>query len=358
MKNLYHLFVTRYRLRVKLPRFCFAKSPLQNLKGIIHRFLPSAFCILLFAFLFLPFFALAQPPVPMLEAEVTDVVFSCPGIVEITYDLVITSCKPLAVYDVTLYYSSENCDWTPAVTEENVQPGTGKTITWDAAADNASFGKFYYKVKYTLPHLSEPVPVLINGVKWAPVNLDEGGWFCANPWESGGYYQWGRQADGHECLTSDTTRTLSPTDDPGHSDFILVSSSPYDWLASPNDLLWNSGTEAIPEKTVHDPCPDGWRVPTQTQLRSLTNVSSSLITQNGIAGYLVKNVPDTGSSLFFPMVSYRRYNSGLLTGSASGYWSSTSDSADAYYLRCNSTYFDMVANPRAQGFLVRCVSEN
>ena len=48
--------ILRYKLRVKLPRFCFAKSPLQNLKGIYYPHIISSShhliisSILLFAF--------------------------------------------------------------------------------------------------------------------------------------------------------------------------------------------------------------------------------------------------------------------------------------------------------------------
>ena len=74
MKKLYHLLVTSYELRIKLPRFCFAKSPLQNLKGIycsgVARNAPNhiipylkpltSYLIPLTFFLFLPFVAMAQ----------------------------------------------------------------------------------------------------------------------------------------------------------------------------------------------------------------------------------------------------------------------------------------------------------
>jgi hypothetical protein len=54
----------------------------------------------------------------------------------------------------------------------------------------------------------------------------------------GDLYQWGRLTDGHEKRTSSTTAVLSATDVPGHGDFILSPSSPYDWRNPQNDNLW------------------------------------------------------------------------------------------------------------------------
>jgi hypothetical protein len=48
----------------------------------------------------------------------------------------------------------------------------------------------------------------------------------------GDYYQWGRDADGHEDSTSATTATLASSITPGHDKFIIATSSPYDWVAS------------------------------------------------------------------------------------------------------------------------------
>src|SRR6056297_1536419 len=54
----------------------------------------------------------------------------------------------------------------------------------------------------------------------------------------GDLYQWGRAADGHQLRTSGTTSTLATSDIPGHSDFITIGSSPYDWRSPQNDNLW------------------------------------------------------------------------------------------------------------------------
>jgi hypothetical protein len=51
----------------------------------------------------------------------------------------------------------------------------------------------------------------------------------------GDLYQWGRGTDGHQIRTSGTTGTLSTSDQPGHGNFIITTSSPLDWLSSANN---------------------------------------------------------------------------------------------------------------------------
>jgi len=345
MKKLYHLFVTSYKLQR------------------LHRFLLSAFC-----FLFSSFSALAQ----MVEATVTDVVFSCPGIVVVTYDLAL--CGPIgSTVNITFSYSPDKCTWNPAPGATGAVglqgSGNNKKITWNAAAYSAAFGKLYFKVEYPANPNPNPVPVLINGVKWCPVNLNFGGWFCENPWDYGGLYQWGRVADGHECreITTLTTNTLSPTDQPGHSRFILAPDDPFDWLESPDDFHLNSD-ENNPIKTANDPCPDGWRVPTRTELASLgvpvtnqTLVTKVWTTQNGINGFLCTD-NSSGNSLFLPAAGYRYCTNGTRNyiGVRGYYWSSTPASAKAYGIGfLSAPLFDVGSdNNRAYGFSVRCVSEN
>ena len=199
--------------------------------------------------------------------------------------------------------------------------------------------------------------VMINGVYWAICNLDVGGVFCANTYDYGAYYQWGRLTDGHENPTSGTTTTLSTTDNPGHSNFILAGASPLDWRDPRNDFLWNSGTETSPIKTVNDPCPVGWRVPTQTELESLINTDYVWITLNGINGYFCKD-KTTNKSLFLPAAGVRDcYDGSLMNiGWDGGYWSNTPYNIGAILLSFNefSTNF---YSYRSFGFSVRCVAE-
>jgi uncharacterized protein (TIGR02145 family) len=76
----------------------------------------------------------------------------------------------------------------------------------------------------------------------------------------GDLYQWGRGNDGHQCRTSATTTTLSSTDQPGHGNFIIVSTLPNDWRSPQNDNLWQG------VNGVNNPCPTGYRLPTEFEL--------------------------------------------------------------------------------------------
>ena len=358
MKNLYHLFVTRYKLQVTS-----YKLHIARFKRFTSHLLPlTSYLFLLF--LFLPFFALAQN-----EAEVTDVVFSC-GTVTVTYNLEVCG----SVDSVTLYYSPDKCGWFSAKTEEDVQPGNGKTIVWDATATpGASFGKFYYKVGYffnsNAPTCFQLGGVMVNGKCWAQYNLNEIGEIYENhAYSTGNYsaalYQWGRLADGHAKRNSTITTTLSPTDDPGHNNFIVNPTQPWNWLTTPgNDFLWNSGTETCPVKTNLDPCPEHWRVPTRTELDGLFSKiiggSGSLATYaTGIVG---RWFGDGGMlSLFLPAAGNRSNSDGSLNmaGLVGYYWSSTPNGTNAYIWRFNSGDFYINTNSRATGFSVRCVAEN
>ncbi|MFN5068686.1 MAG: hypothetical protein ACK5FC_02265, partial [Bacteroidota bacterium] len=74
----------------------------------------------------------------------------------------------------------------------------------------------------------------------------------------GSLYQWGRRSDGHQCRTSPTTNIPSSTPQPPHGDFIFYS-DPGDWLSPQNNDLWQ-GVNGI-----NNPCPAGYRVPTEAE---------------------------------------------------------------------------------------------
>ena len=158
----------------------------------------------------------------------------------------------------------------------------------------------------------------------------------------GDLYQWGRAKDGHQCRTSSTTSTNSADDVPSHGDFILEASSPYDWRSSQNDNLWQG------VNGVNNPCPEGYRLPTYTELDNERTSWSS----NNAAGAFA-------SVLKLPMAGNRNYSSGSLynVGTGGRYWSSTFSGASASYLRFNSSVASMNNDYRAGGFSVRCLKD-
>ncbi len=158
----------------------------------------------------------------------------------------------------------------------------------------------------------------------------------------GDLYQWGRAADEHESRTSGTTTTLSTTDSPGHSDFITINSSLYDWRSPQNDNLWQgvNGT--------NNPCPSGYRLPTEAEWEAeLTSWSS-----NNADGAFA-------SSLKLPVAGSRSYSSGSLlnVGSSGHYWLSTVDGNRSRDLNFYSSNVYMYSNNRANGYSVRCLKD-
>jgi uncharacterized protein (TIGR02145 family) len=156
----------------------------------------------------------------------------------------------------------------------------------------------------------------------------------------GDLYQWGRRADGHQCRTSPTTATLSSIDQPAHGNFILAPSAPYDWRSPQNTNLWQG------VNGVNNPCPSGYRVPTETEINA-ERLSWSVNTSVGAFA----------SPLKWTMAGARYCNDGTLlnVGSLGRYWSSTVSGTDSRYLYFNSSGATMSVDVRALGYTVRCI---
>ena len=158
----------------------------------------------------------------------------------------------------------------------------------------------------------------------------------------GDLYQWGRASDGHEKRTSGTTFTLSSSDTPGHADFILFSSNPYDWRNPQNDNLWQ-GVDGI-----NNPCPSGFRVPTDAEWTEELQSWNS----NNAAGAFA-------SPLKLSVTGNRNYSNGLLyvVGSIGYGWSSTVVGTSSRYLYFDGSDAFMDNGYRAIGFPVRCIKD-
>ena len=158
----------------------------------------------------------------------------------------------------------------------------------------------------------------------------------------GDLYQWGRGADGHQCRTSTTTATLSTTDVPGNANFITTSSGNYDWRSSQNNNLWQG------VNGVNNPCPSGYRIPTETELNA---ERASWSANNSIGAF--------ASPLKLPLAGLRLYSDGSLNVvSVYGYyWSSTIDGTISRRLNFTNGNASVYSNNRAYGFSVRCIKE-
>lgn len=147
------------------------------------------------------------------------------------------------------------------LTQTNITPFSNLSITPGV--------KYQMKLKIVptdeyLIHKSIPA-VRINGNIWMQHNLGVN--ITLDPAETpqtsalfGNYYQWGRN-----------TIVASPTESYTNSNWSKITDLPID--------SWNSGTENQPIKTVTDPCPSGYRVPTKSEMDRL--ISSTVPSEKG-----------------------------------------------------------------------------
>ncbi len=155
----------------------------------------------------------------------------------------------------------------------------------------------------------------------------------------GDLYQWGRFGDGHQCRNSGTTTTLSSTNTPVNSSYIIASASPNDWRTPQNNNLWQG------EAGVNNPCPPNYRLPTDAEWTAERNTWSGNNTSGAFA-----------SRLKLTAAGYRgnSINGALNTVGWEGlYWSSTISGTQSLYLRFG--YTGMLGGVRADGFSVRCI---
>jgi uncharacterized protein (TIGR02145 family) len=182
----------------------------------------------------------------------------------------------------------------------------------------------------TIPADVPQKSVLINGVHWATCNVAAPGAFAENPENAGMFYQWNRKVA------------------------LPVRGKATNWDKNPS-----SGTTW---KKENDPSPEGWRVPTFDEIKTLLDedkVNNEWTTVNGINGRRFTDKANK-NSIFLPAAGGRFDYGGNLanTGTGGFYWASTIDEKSKYY----SLFFDnKVAGPglsatKTQGFNIRSVA--
>ena len=124
----------------------------------------------------------------------------------------------------------------------------------------------------------------------------------------GDVFQWGRAADGHQIRVplSGATDVTSDSWVPGHSKFILASMYSYgNWGPEPSGVLWQGVSGP------NNPCPTGFRLPTEAEL---TSEISSWDSQDSAGAF--------GSVLKLTLAGQRLYEGGSLfsEGSWGEYW--------------------------------------
>ena len=178
--------------------------------------------------------------------------------------------------------------------------------------------------------------MMLGGVTWASVNVDDYQTFAAKPDTYTKLYQWNRATA---------------------------------WSAADSVSEW-SYTRDESATWTNNPCPAGWRLPTHEEFQALHNAGTTWAEANergnAVAGcfyganHATASLPNSMENcVFLPAVGFRYSSDGslYLQGGNGYYWSATqSDSNHGYELRFDSTYSSSDHNSdKASGFPLRCV---
>jgi uncharacterized protein (TIGR02145 family) len=158
----------------------------------------------------------------------------------------------------------------------------------------------------------------------------------------GDLYQWGRGKDGHQLRTSTTTSNQSTSDIVGNALFITTPGNTIysDWRTPQNDNLWQ-GVNGI-----NNPCPAGFRIPTQAEWEAEIQTWSSRNSTSAFA-----------SPLKLPPAGNRQYNGVISTDNVSAYyWTSTISQTQVFSMNFTSSgAYTTNAYPRVNGYACRCI---
>ena len=284
--------------------------------------------------------------------------------------------EPANATDKTVVWRSDDSDVASVDQEGNVTAvSQGNTVITAECGDMSATcvvtvfpAELHYVDEYGIDH---GPGILIStysygDIVWAPVNCG----YHATDYKYGKLYQWGRKYgqgyDGSDAIApviAEGGVTLAEGQDPDNANTYFKGAG-NDWLGVSDDKLWNSGTEDAPVKTENDPCPDGWRVPTYNELKSIQSRKSSWTTNDeGQNGYWFTDSNDPSQTFFMPaagLISGASWKAGKPDdrGSDGYYWSSKPYNNGAANMQSISKYsVSGSSSYRCYGYSVRCVKE-
>jgi uncharacterized protein (TIGR02145 family) len=166
--------------------------------------------------------------------------------------------------------------------------------------------------------------IVIDNIRWATRNVDTFGTFTQKPEDAGLFYQWNRDTP--------------------------------DWTAG-----WN-GNNAATWENMNNPCPTGWRVPTEAEfvsLRTSGHVWSANWEDTGVRGSAFGG---TNNPVFLPAAGLRDFNNGAVNnvGTQGYYWSATTNptgNVRPVFFNITGSTAGTGSSYRANGFSIRCVAE-
>ncbi|MCO5251964.1 MAG: hypothetical protein M9949_11180 [Candidatus Kapabacteria bacterium] len=164
----------------------------------------------------------------------------------------------------------------------------------------------------------------------------------------GELYQWGRAAEGHQVITSSTSTTLASTAVPNLGNSwdakFIINESTEDWLSPSSNSMWQGVSGP------NNPCPAGFRIPTETEWNTEISSWSGTPFESPLKLPYSGMRESTDGSIVYNF-------SGILLGS---YWSSTPGTqtylARALTILSNGTKA-MQSGRKAHGMSVRCIKD-